>query len=430
MKTATSADSSETIFEYLVAQSRQNLAPIDEVYLTLDDIAAGTGRSKRSVSYALDRLTKQGKVLDRKPRKIRIKVPNGAIEPRSFHGADLTGQNLAGKNFRGMDLSRAKLDGANLWGANLRDATLSQTSFKGANLEGANLRGAHAAWADFGESNLVDVDAIGTAVTRSNLIGAHVDGLCIGTPLAQFSLWDNVAVEPEQLHGMVGISYTHFVMASMFDQVLNGKPATPFISGMIESERYGCWKAYLTRMALYYPEYFIEWVRGWRDPRHDNLARVWMEFELMRTWQAMHGVPEPEIYEHLIDPTLPRTWLVYFRLLKNVQAGRGERLDAMISVDEVDHLGGCMDNFWTSRDTADAPAGALMPSCVGQSENPKEAHRRLINTFSVIEPLSTDGLLDMIKAEFGEAKTQKANGRSNGKLYEHISEPSMADAAG
>ncbi len=303
-------DSSDAIFEYLVAKSRQNLAPVDEVYLTLDDIAAGTGKSKRSVSYALDRLTKQGKVVDRKPRKIRIKVPNGAIKPQSFHGADLTGQNLRGRNFRGMDLSQAKLDGANL-----RDTTLSQTSFKGANLEGANLRGAHAAWADFGESNLVDVDAIGTAVTRSNLIGAHVDGLRIGTPLAQFSLWDNVAVEPEQLHGMVGISYTHFVMASMFDQVLNGKPATPFISGMIESERYGCWKAYLTRMALYYPEYFIEWVRGWRDPRHDKLARVWMEFELMRTWQAMHGVPEPEIYERLIDPTLPRTWLVYFRLL-------------------------------------------------------------------------------------------------------------------
>ena len=82
-------DSSDAIFEYLVAKSRQNLAPVDEVYLTLDDIAAGTGKSKRSVSYALDRLTKQGKVVDRKPRKIRIKGPNGAIKPQSFHGADL-----------------------------------------------------------------------------------------------------------------------------------------------------------------------------------------------------------------------------------------------------------------------------------------------------------------------------------------------------
>ena len=430
MKIATSADSSETIFEYLVTRSRQNLSPVDEVYLTLDDIAAGTGKSKRSVSYALDRLTRQGKVLDRKPRKIRIKVPNGTVEPRDFHGADLSGQNLRGRNFRGMDLSRAKLDGANLAGANLRDTSLSQTSFKGANLEGANLRGAHAAWADFGESNLVDVDAIGTAVTRSNLIGAHVDGLKIGTPLAQFSLWDNVSVEPEQMYGMVGISYTHFIMATMFDQVLKGKPATPFISGMIESERYGCWKAYLTRMALYYPEYFLEWVRGWRDPKHDKIARVWMEFEIMRIWQAMHGVPEPEIYERLIDPTLPRIWLVYIRLLKNVQGGLGERLDAIISVEEVDQLGGCMDSFWTSSDTETPPAGALMPSCVGQSDDPKEAHRRLVNTFSLIEPLSTGGLLDLIKAEFGKGKTQKENGRANGKHVGTGADHSMADAAG
>ena len=89
---------------------------------------------------------------------------------------------------------------------------------------------------------------------------------------------------------------------------------------------------------------------------------------------------------------------------------------------------------WTTSglpgDTADAPAGALMPSCVGQAANPKEAHRRLVNTFSLIEPLSTEGLRNMIKAELAEQKTRKTNGRSNGKQHKPINDHSMADAAG
>ena len=139
------------------------------------------GRPYSTVVHALDRLSDQGKVIDRKHRRIQLKLPDGRPGLQLI-GVDFTGQNLRGQNFRGAILERANFRGADLTGANFRGASLYRADFSEANLSDTNLRKATAHFANFQNSILVGTDAIGTGMMLADIRGAEVCGLPLEGP--------------------------------------------------------------------------------------------------------------------------------------------------------------------------------------------------------------------------------------------------------
>ena len=75
-------------------------------------------------------------------------------------GCDLSGMDLAGENFKEIDLERVNFEGCNLQGADFQEA----------NLKGANFRGADLQNADFSEADIYRAD-----FTNANLTGASFD---------------------------------------------------------------------------------------------------------------------------------------------------------------------------------------------------------------------------------------------------------------
>ena len=361
-----------------------------------------------TVSHTLDRLMDQGKVVERKHRKIRIRMPDNSNGNRlDFQGVDFSGRDLRGANLRGAILHGVNFEKADLHGANLRDAKLANTNFKDANLEGVNLRKAHAYWADFSGANLVDVDAIGTKMTRTNLTGANVKRLKVGSPLTQHSLWDHVQLEPHQIHDMEGIAYTHYIMAIVFFESLKSDPLAPFVSGLIESERFGCWGEYLCHVALNFPELFVRWIDAWRDPVHDPTMRVWMEFNLMRALKNLEGQADASIWSEISRLEMPRIWSIFFRWQSKSANEASCGLDTMVAEDEAELFGVLDETNWQSP-TNPRPIDsqrALRPTFVSESDNPVRDVKKIVKSFRRIQPLSSEKLVQMINKEFAEDAT-------------------------
>ena len=83
----------------------------------------------------------------------------------------LTGMNLWGGQFQGVNLSRA-----HLMGAGLRWADFSNADFSSAHLSLANLKGACLNEADFTEANLSRTNLNRATFTGTNLKGANLQG--------------------------------------------------------------------------------------------------------------------------------------------------------------------------------------------------------------------------------------------------------------
>ena len=116
----------ETVHQFLVTNALEHQRPLGEVNLTLEEIAANLGIGKRTVSYALDRLTDQGHVIERKHRKIRINLPGGSNgKAKVLTGVDFSGQDLRNVDFSNAVLHEANFEGADLRRASLREARLS-----------------------------------------------------------------------------------------------------------------------------------------------------------------------------------------------------------------------------------------------------------------------------------------------------------------
>jgi len=92
------------------------------------------------------------------------------LRGKSFHRADLRGENLVGANMKGVNLYEAKLDGANLAGANLVGANLHSADLENTNLAGANLQRAN-----LQRANLRGANLDGARLKGANLFRARID---------------------------------------------------------------------------------------------------------------------------------------------------------------------------------------------------------------------------------------------------------------
>jgi uncharacterized protein YjbI with pentapeptide repeats len=98
--------------------------------------------------------------------------------------ANLNGADLRDANLNGADLSDANLNGADLRGATLRDATLGNAKLSGAILSGADLSSAHLNGANFTRADLSDAN-----LRDAELNGAHFnDATLIGADLSDTDL--------------------------------------------------------------------------------------------------------------------------------------------------------------------------------------------------------------------------------------------------
>ena len=249
-------------------------------------------------------------------------------------------------------------------------------------------------------------------MTRVNLAGAVVKQLKIGTPLTQHSLWDQAQLSFSQVSGMQGIAYTHYVMARVLQEFLPDHNLTPFISGIIESERYGCWQEYLSRIALNFPEYFGPMTEVWRNPTNDAVMRCWMEIDLLRLWTNLNHQNLHEIWREFDNQKMPKVWSIYFRWCAK---GGNEGLYGMsnlLSPEDADSLGGVNEQFmWT--DPAANPSDletVNLPLCIQASKNPTGDLKKLTRTVGVVRPLTPDQIVQMINAECGEGREKSSQG--------------------
>jgi uncharacterized protein YjbI with pentapeptide repeats len=112
---------------------------------------------------------KRAKLEGAKLEKVNLKGAN--LKGASLKGADLFGAYLEGVDLRLANLKRADLGYAHLEGANLEGANL-----EGANLEGANLRLAHLEGANFYFAHLKGAVLRRAFIIGANLFGAHLEG--------------------------------------------------------------------------------------------------------------------------------------------------------------------------------------------------------------------------------------------------------------
>ena len=353
-------ETTREIYDHLV---RETQAPIRDgvVAQTVPEIAATVGKSVRSVEYALRDLKKNGLVLERKHRLTRVKLPNGP--GRMFVGADLSGRDLRDINFAGADLSGADLTGSDLRGANLRGAKLIQTTLREVDLEQACLRNVTAFAADFTGANVVDADGAGGRFPRVQFKGATVRRFRVGTPLQNENMWDHASVDVGHLAEMIGIGHTHYLMAVWMQEAMKHHSHAPAISGLVESERYGCWGEYLTFMALYHPDYLTDFISAGRNQETDFMLRQSMEESLSYLYAGLSGIPSIKFVEDLLSHPLPRVWEVHYRWrLKCYYARAG--YNSVVGAEELDRLGGCppdqWDTFYKQRSTEQVPTPKLL----------------------------------------------------------------------
>jgi uncharacterized protein YjbI with pentapeptide repeats len=345
MKLGVTTVTKNSVFDFLVSRALQDSHPVNEVHLTLDEIATATGKSKRTVCYALDDLSQDGRVVDRKPRRIKLKLPTPFARKSDIRGTDYSGQDLSGWDLRGADLSGCTFDGSNMQGALLSRARLVNTSLKGADLSGANLRKSTSFRADFSNANLTSVDAYSASFSHTNFSGAVMDGAKVGTPLQSGAAWDNVLISSEQIQKLVGLAHSKLFLAILSEHFLHSHSTTAFVSGLIESPRYGCWNSMLSYVGTRFSEYLKLWVRTFRERLVDPMTSSWLELELSLLHQGLLGCPVTAVWESLNSCELPRVWSVYSRWKYNVEKGDPGGVEAVSSDDELEQVGGCGDHY-------------------------------------------------------------------------------------
>jgi uncharacterized protein YjbI with pentapeptide repeats len=103
---------------------------------------------------------------------------------------DFSGANLYEANIKGATLTYANLEGANLSGANLSGAVLFKANFERANLTGANFEGAQLHFACLTNANLSGASFEGANLHKAKLEGANLTGaLLYGTKMEGVK-WD------------------------------------------------------------------------------------------------------------------------------------------------------------------------------------------------------------------------------------------------
>ncbi len=397
-------DSSQEIYRHLVKEAQ---APIRDgvVAQTVPEMSAAVGKSVRSVEYALKDLKTDGLVLERKHRLTRVKLPNGP--GRMFIRADLSGRDLRDMNLVGADLSAANLTGADLRGVNLRGAKLNETTLRDADLEGACMRNVTAFRADFTGANIVDTDGAGGRFPRVQLAGATVRNFRVATPLQNQNMWDHASVEVEQLPEMVGIGHTHYLMAMWMEEAMKHHPHSPAVSGLVESERYGCWGEYLTFVGLHHPEYLREFIAAGRCEDTDPMLQESLEEGLSFLYAALNGVPAIKFVEDLLSHPLPRMWAVHYQwrlqLFKD-QVG----YKSVVSPEELDSIGGCPTDQWDSFDQQWSPETVFLPKLLDHATPAVIA--RVRKNIERIGPLEIPDLAAKFCADFEESEYSAGSG--------------------
>ncbi|MGH7896607.1 MAG: pentapeptide repeat-containing protein [Candidatus Binatia bacterium] len=97
--------------------------------------------------------------------------PTSERKPRSFAGADLSGEDLREAHFSGRDLTATRLRGSNLHGLDLRGARLRDGDLSGADLRDALLDGC-----DLRSASLAGALASGSSFGAADLTLAHLRG--------------------------------------------------------------------------------------------------------------------------------------------------------------------------------------------------------------------------------------------------------------
>ena len=99
-----------------------------------------------------------------------------AAGERDFRGVDLSFARLIDADLSGIDLSFARLIDADMSGARLCDARLTGADMSGADMTGANLSRADLRWARLIEADLSRADLSGADLSGANLRGANLRG--------------------------------------------------------------------------------------------------------------------------------------------------------------------------------------------------------------------------------------------------------------
>lgn len=90
-------------------------------------------------------------------------LPDIAVH-QTFHGLDLSGRDLSGRNLYKTKLINCDLSDSVLRGAELERATLNNSSFRGADLTRANMRNCSIFKTDFTDADLTGVDGLESSV--------------------------------------------------------------------------------------------------------------------------------------------------------------------------------------------------------------------------------------------------------------------------
>ena len=360
----------QLVYDFLVGHASQTrLHASDVVHFTHDEIAEQIGRTDRSVARAINQLAVEGKILERKHRMIRIKLPNNLNGKREkLRGADLSGKNFKGADFQGVDLSGTNLRGANLSGANLRGARLYDTILQDADLTSSNLRKVIGFRTNMSGARLHNVDAQGAQFFHTNMTGASIKSLKVGTPIQSDSDWYYTDVDPTQVKEFIGVGHIKNLVALIMETTLD-HPNTPYMAGYVDSPRSGCWNQGLPMVALGHTEFFQFWIPAWRQLDFDPMTRNWIELEMLQLWFGLCEIPRVELYESLLAYPLPRPWLLYAKWKSKVQQGHRVGLGTFASPSEVEELGGTSDRYLEPPSAAfDGAARPHLPDFLTKSD--------------------------------------------------------------
>ena len=344
------------IYDYLVKQAHAPEA-FGVISKSVPEMAAAVGISPRTVDNALRDLKKDGLVLERRHRLTRIKLPGSSKRREDLRGVDLSGQdlrgvdwngeNLSGANLKGADLAGARLahaqltntclDDANLKGAFMRGAQFFNTTFCGASLRGTSLRKAQFYATSFKDATLHGVDAYGSSAFHVNFKNASIQDLQVGAPLMPGSLWKAIEVSEVQIAGIKGFAHMHSLLGQLVDFTMRGNTNAPFVGGYIEAERYGCWEEGHARIAKNYADFFVEWIRRWRQPDVDSNTRIFSELALEQLCRCLDGGCVADSWSELMRfrALMPRQWRTYVAIRYRRSAGRKVRSGSVLSQNEL-----------------------------------------------------------------------------------------------
>ncbi len=396
------------IYDYLVKQAHAPQA-FGVISKSVPEMASAVGISPRTVDNALRDLKKDGLVLERKHRLTRIKLPNSNGRREDLRGADFSGQNLRGVDWNGEDLSGANLKGADLAGARLahtqltnacfddanlkdafmRGAQLFNASFCGASLRGTSLRKAQFHSTSFQDATLHDVDAYGSSAFNVDFKNASIRDLSVGAPLMPGSLWKAIAVSEVQIVGINGFAHMHSLLGQLLDFTMCGNTNTPFVGGYIEAERYGCWEEGHARIARNYPDFFVEWIRRWRQPDVDSNTRIFSELALEQLCRCLDGGCAADSWEELMRfrAIMPRQWHTYVAIRYRRSAGRKVRSGSVMNHSEL--------SFYDILPTAVWPSDEDAAQKILSLYSEKEWHG-IRRTIDRARPLSTSQIASLM----------------------------------